>query len=135
MKKIANFAAAGRSTKPPTANYCAAWACGVYASAGFGYPNNSGSAIGLWDNYKMTGSSKFENIPPGAMIITSGYPYNRNINNPYGHVGIYLGDGNVISNVGGLRKESLQSFVHGCTGICRGHKGGFGWVLPGGPGK
>ena len=42
----------------------------------------------------------------------------------YGHVGIYIGDGNVVSNIGYIRTQTLDSFIefYGNT-----HEVKWGW--------
>ena len=80
-------------------------------------PNN------YWYKWKNTGSSDKTNIPLGAAVITDGDPA---INDNYGHIGIYIGNGMVASNIGGVKIESVESFANGKYGPW------LGWCWPDG---
>ncbi|MDR1767565.1 MAG: InlB B-repeat-containing protein [Propionibacteriaceae bacterium] len=111
---------------PAQAGMCAKWVADVYSAAGQAYP--WGNAIDFWTQWKSSGSSSSSNIPVGAAIITSG------TSAQYGHIGIYLGSNQVISNVGGTRIESLSSFISWATAknTTTGTSGFIGWVWPNG---
>lgn len=130
MKDIASAAATGRSNFPCTPNYCAAWVSGVYQVAGYGAV--PGNAIDMWNSYKHTGSTDRSNIPPGAIVCSSGWGVMGSI---YGHVGIYLGNGMVANNRGYFAVESMDAFLAWNTATCQGYTGWIGWVMPGGFGQ
>ena len=77
---------------PAQKGYCQAWVSDVYAAA-IGKDaskccaNHAGEAWGVSDDWG--------DIQVGATV----YGYNGG-NNPYGHVGIYIGDGKVAHNIG-----------------------------------
>ena len=63
-------------------------------------------------------SSDWSNIPVGATVY--GYA-----SNPYGHVGIYIGNGQVIHNLSGTVKvQSLESWVEDFKGFAWGWENG-----------
>ncbi|MSR93959.1 hypothetical protein FYJ34_06750 [Clostridiaceae bacterium 68-1-5] len=125
MKQVVAIAGGNRSAFPCTANYCAAWVSGVYQAAGLG--SISGNAIDMWNNYKYTGSTDQGNIPPGAVVCSSGWGMMGSI---YGHVGIYLGNGMVANNKGYFAVETMSEFLAWQTATCQGHTGWIGWVMP-----
>ena len=113
---------------PCTPDMCAQWVTGIYQAAGA--PTIPyGNAIDMWNNYKNTGNTSMENIPPGAIVCGSGYGSMGSI---YGHVGIYLGNGMVANNRGYFSVESLEEWCSWQTATCQGHTGWIGWVFPGG---
>ncbi len=127
MQDIATAAAAGKSTFPCTQNYCAAWVSGVYQAAGYG--SVPGNAIDMWNNFKQTGSTDMKNIPPGAIVCSSGW---GSMGATYGHVGIYLGNGKIANNKGYFAVETIEEYLRWNTATCQGHTGWIGWVMPGG---
>lgn len=127
MERIVRIARADQGTYPCTPDMCAAWVTGVYEAAGVTPPH--GNAIDMWNNYKQTGSTSMEGIPPGAVVCGSGVGYMGAL---YGHVGIYLGDGQVANNIGRHSIESLEDWCAWQTATCQGHTGWIGWVYPGG---
>ena len=117
-----------RAKYPCTPDMCAQWVTGIYQAAGA--PTIPyGNAIDMWNNYKNTGNTSMENIPPGAIVCGSGYGSMGSI---YGHVGIYLGNGMVANNRGYFSVESLEEWCSWQTATCQGHTGWIGWVFPGG---
>ena len=120
---VAQNAGHGRSTYPATYGWCAAWVSGVYSYTG-GITPPHGDAIDYWNKWKASGSTRMDNIPIGACVISSGDP-------TYGHIGIYLGGGVVASNLGYCKIETIQSFGN-VSAVCQGHVGYIGWVWPNG---
>ena len=120
---VAQNAGHGRSTYPATYGWCAAWVSGVYSYTG-GITPPHGDAIDYWNKWKASGSTRMDNIPIGACVISSGDP-------TYGHIGIYLGGGVVASNLGYCKVETIQSFGN-VSAVCQGHVGYIGWVWPNG---
>lgn len=128
MQSIVDHAAKNQGIYPCTPDMCAQWVTGIYQAAGA--PTIPyGNAIDMWNNYKNTGNTSMENIPPGAIVCGSGYGTMGSI---YGHVGIYLGNGMVANNRGYFSVESLEEWCSWQTATCQGHQGWIGWVFPGG---
>ena len=128
MQSIVDHAAKNQGMYPCTPDMCAQWVTGIYQAAGA--PTIPyGNAIDMWNNYKNTGNTSMENIPPGAIVCGSGYGTMGSI---YGHVGIYLGNGMVANNRGYFSVESLEEWCSWQTATCQGHTGWIGWVFPGG---
>ncbi len=96
--------AAAQITPWPGASLCQAWVRAVYANAGLGdvaYPK----AV---DAYRANVvSTQMDNIPIGAAVYGTGTgAYGA------GHVGIYIGNGQVMDSVSsGIRTQSLQEWV------------------------
>lgn len=126
-EQVARNAAAGNSTFPALPGWCAAWVSGVYSYTGITPPR--GNAIDYWLKWSSSGSTSMSNIPVGACVISSGWGA---AGAEYGHIGIYLGDGMVASNVGYIKIQSIQSFDSDATATCRGYQGYIGWVWPNG---
>ena len=121
--EVARNAGHGFSTYPAVYGWCAAWVSGVYSYTG-GITPPHGDAIDYWNKWKSSGSTRMDNIPIGACVISSGDP-------TYGHIGIYLGGGVVASNLGYCKIETIQSFGN-VSAVCQGHVGYIGWVWPNG---
>lgn len=118
QKRIASIAKNNAGTQPATAGWCAAWVSGVYQAAGLPYPG--GNAIDFWYKWKDTGSTDMSKCPIGAAVVT--YPTDGN--RPYGHIGIYIGNGMIANNIGGVVLWSIEKFDR---------NGGIaGWVYPNG---
>ena len=82
------------STPSPGVSLCAAWVTNVFANAGIG--TFWGNADDMY--YAWCGTST-ANIQPGMIVAVNSSPssYAGRI---YGHIGIYLGNGTVMDNVG-----------------------------------
>lgn len=103
-----------------TGGYCQRWAAQVYAVAGFALDSSccayhSGLAHGV--------SGDWDNIPPGAAVY--GYAGNK-----YGHVGIYVGNGLVYHNVGGVAVDTLEDWIKANDGFAWGWEGGTDLTVP-----
>ena len=80
-------------------------------------------AYTAWKKYGV--SEDKDNIPVGAMVYASGWPYEGyGNNNPYGHVAIYIGDGKVADQ-GGV--QDLDDWASQQKANCNGHQGYIGW--------
>ncbi len=91
--------------------YCQAWVADVYQAV-TGSRGSAHCALCTADMWAV--SSDWSKIPVGATIY--GYA-----SNPYGHVGIYIGNGNVIHNLSGTVKvQSLESWVKDFKGFAWG---------------
>lgn len=103
------------------AGYCQEWVEKVYRACGYTNIGYCCCATGGWEKWGVSSSSE---IPVGAMVFGHSYgPVGGGCHSDWGHVGIYIGDGNVASNVGGIRVESLDSWV-GTYGYR-----GWGWPV------
>ena len=105
---------------------CLKWVGDVYEAAGFPFARYPG-AIDVWRNRAAHAaySTDFSKIPLGACVVTTGAG-----SDGYGHIGIYIGNGNVISNVGGTRTETVEVFNSWATDWIDGMQGAAGWVCP-----
>lgn len=99
---------------PARGGYCQAWAANVYGRAGMPIDNSSCARVS-GERYGV--SSDFSIVPPGAAVY--GYSSSR-----YGHVGIYVGGGQVYHNVGGVAVDSLSDWVRKYNGFVWGWEGG-----------
>lgn len=104
---------AAYNTPSTGSGYCAAWVSNVYRNAGFNYVG--GNACCMYYNYCT--SSDTDDLKVGMLVAfpRSETSYRNSCDNcghlGYGHVGIYIGDGMVISNRGSIVVETLESFA------------------------
>lgn len=95
--------------------YCQAWVADVYQAV-TGSRGSAHCALCAADMWAV--SSDWSKIPVGATVY--GYA-----SNPYGHVGIYIGNGQVIHNLSGTVKvQSLESWVEDFKGFAWGWENG-----------
>ena len=108
------------STPSPGLGWCAAWVSQVFNNAGYGYIG--GDACDMYAAY--CGSSDRSAIQPGMIVAVSTHPHTA-AGRIYGHVGIYIGDGVVMDNIGNIRSISLDEWVsyYGATVPAR-----WGWA-------
>lgn len=98
------------TTPSPGAGWCAAWVSQVYARAGVGYIG--GNACDMY--YSYCHSSDRSTLQAGMIIATPTNPPSAD-GIIYGHVGIYVGDGLVMDNVGRIRTSSLDAWIAECS--------------------
>lgn len=92
--------------------YCQKWVTMVYSEAGLPIsPAASAAASAEAYGYNTDLSS----VPAGAVV----YGYS---NSQYGHVGIYVGNGQVYHNIGRVAVDSLESWIDTYSGY------GWGWA-------
>lgn len=95
----------------PGAGWCAAWVTNVYRAAGL--PAPSGNACCMYLNYCT--SSNPDDLKVGMIVAYQQSKTSHGISNyghlGYGHVGIYIGDGMVMSNLGSIVTETLEQFA------------------------
>lgn len=95
----------------PGAGWCAAWVTNVYRAAGLSAP--SGNACCMYLNYCT--SSNPDDLKVGMIVAYQQSKTSHGISNyghlGYGHVGIYIGDGMVMSNRGNIVTETLEQFA------------------------
>lgn len=108
------------STPSPGAGWCAAWVSAVYRNAGLG--TWSGNACDMYERWCT--SSDPADLRPGMIIAVSSHSHTA-AGRAYGHVGIYIGNGQVMQNVGAITTQSLDSWIayYGTTVTPR-----WGWL-------
>lgn len=95
--------------------YCQAWVADVYQAV-TGSRGSAHCALCAADMWAV--SQDFSKIQVGATVY--GYA-----SNPYGHVGIYIGNGKVIHNLSGTVKvQSLENWVKDFNGFAWGWENG-----------
>lgn len=112
QNKIVEIASSG-DTLGNVGGYCQAWVADVYEKAG--QPRISSCCASTAADKWVVSQDK-NNIPLGACVY--GHAYIRSDGSQTqcggreaGHVGIYIGNGQVASNVGGIQIESLDSWT------------------------
>lgn len=105
-EKGAKIVAACSQVGSPGSGLCAMWVSQVYNAAGLGYPG--GNANNMYWNY-CTSSDKSA-IEPGMIVAVSTHPHSS-AGRIYGHVGIYIGNGKMMDNIGYIRTISLDSWI------------------------
>lgn len=112
--------AACYSTPGTGYGWCAAWVSNVYANAGVGRIN--GNACDMF--YAYCTSSDLSALQPGMIIACGKNSYG--LGQIYGHVGIYIGNGMVMSQLSVVTTQSLDSFIQ-THGTITGVRWGFPW--------
>lgn len=101
------IADAARRVPSPGAGLCAMWVSQVYSAAGLGYIG--GNADDMY--YAYCTSSDLGTLKVGMLIGTPSNPYTP-ASQLYGHVGIYVGDGLVMSNLSGtVTTQTVEDFI------------------------
>ena len=115
---VAANAIANNSTHPATYGWCAAWVGGVYNYSGIG--QTRGDAYEYWTKWHHTGGAAGTPIPVGAAVIFAP----SRANGGYGHIGIYVGNGMVAHNGGGVFVWTIERTASWTGGAY------VGWVFP-----
>ena len=99
---------------PANKGYCEAWVADVIqvATGSRGYAMSAVDAGRKWSV-----SKDWSQIQIGAAVY-------GNSSSQWGHVGIYIGNGMVAHNIGGVKVESLSSWVSTYKGVCWGWENG-----------
>lgn len=95
------------STPSPGQNWCAAWVTNVFRNAGVGY--FGGNACDMFNAWCY--SSDRSALQVGMIVADSSHSGTGAPGLIYGHVGIYVGRGIVMSNEGAITSKSLDSFI------------------------
>lgn len=95
------------TTPSPGQGYCAMWVSQVYNNAGCGYP--TGNANDMYWAYCH--SSDKSELQAGMIIAVPSHTAADAWGVIYGHVGIYIGDGLVMDNIGRISTQSLDSWI------------------------
>ena len=112
--------AACHSTPSPGRGYCAMWVSRVFANAGYRYVG--GNANDMYNAY-CTSSNKAD-LKVGMIVAVSTHSQTA-AGRIYGHVGIYVGDNQVMENVGSIATTNLDRWIafYGTTVTPR-----WGWL-------
>lgn len=102
----ARVVSACRSTPSPGSGLCAAWVSNVFMNAGFGFIG--GNACDMYNAY--CSSSDKSSIKPGMIVAVSSHA-GTSAGRIYGHIGIYIGNGTMMDNIGYIRTISLDSWI------------------------
>ena len=111
------------STPSPGLGWCAAWVTNVFRNAGVGY--FGGNACDMFNAWCY--SADRSALKVGMIVADSSHPTTGIAGRLYGHVGIYVGGGIVMSNQGAITSKSLDSFISffgGGSGVRWGWLGG-----------
>ena len=117
QKKIVN---AAYITPSPGAGWCAMWVSQVYQNAGLGYIG--GNANDMYRNNTFT--SDRSKLKVGMLVAVESSSSGGQAGLTYGHVGIYIGDGKVMDNIGVVRVTTLDDWI---ATFCKHHPVGFGF--------
>ena len=107
-------------TPSPGKGWCAMWVSQVYQNAGLGYIG--GNACDLYRRYAFT--SDTSKLKVGMLVMVESSSSGTQAGLTYGHVGIYIGDGKVMDNVGKVRITTLDNWV---KTYCKNSPVGFGF--------
>lgn len=99
--------AACHTTGSPGAGYCAMWVSMVFDNAGLGY--GSGNADDMY--YAWTTSSNRADLKPGMIVAVSTHSHTT-AGSIYGHIGIYIGGGLMMDNIGYIRTISVNEWIN-----------------------
>ena len=107
-------------TPSPGPGWCAMWVSQVYQNAGLGYIR--GNANDMYRNYTFT--SDRSKLKVGMLVAVESSSSGSTAGLTYGHVGIYIGDGKVIDNIGHIRVTTLDDWI---ATFCKHHPVGYGF--------
>lgn len=117
QKRIVN---AAYITPSPGAGWCAMWVSQVYQTAGLGYIG--GNANDMYRNHTFT--SDKSKLKVGMLVAVESSSSGGTAGLTYGHVGIYIGDGKVMDNIGVVRVTTLDDWI---ATFCQHHPVGYGF--------
>ena len=107
-------------TPSPGKGWCAMWVSQVYQNAGLGYIG--GNACDLYRRYAFTSDSS--KLQVGMLVMVESSSSGTQAGLTYGHVGIYIGDGKVMDNIGKVRITTLDDWI---KTYCKNSPVGFGY--------
>ena len=110
-----------KRTPTPGVGLCAMWVSQVFNNAGYGYAG--GNANDMYNQW--TTSSNRANLKTGMIIAVSTHTHTW-AGRIYGHIGIYIGNGMMMDNVGYIRTISVDEWIryYGTTVAPR-----WGWLM------
>ena len=94
------------STPSPGAGYCAAWVTNVFLNAGIG--GFYGDACDMYASWCY--SSDRGSLQPGMIVAVSSHSH-TSAGQVYGHIGIYVGGGVLMDNIGSIRSIDVDSWI------------------------
>ncbi|AEB06333.1 hypothetical protein Corgl_0206 [Coriobacterium glomerans PW2] len=94
------------STPCPGASLCAAWVSNVFQNAGLG--SVSGNANDMYSRW-CTSSNK-DSLKVGMIVAVSTYT-KTTAGRTYGHVGIYVGNNQIMESIGYIHLNDLNSWI------------------------
>lgn len=120
IRSLERVLSSAHATPSPGSGLCAMWVSQVFYNAGFSYPG--GNACDQYSSWCT--SSNRDNLCTGMIVAVSSHPH-TSAGIVYGHVGIYMGNGVVMDNVGYIRSISLNEWIsyYGATVTPR-----WGWI-------
>lgn len=121
QKKIVDAAYNTMPYEAGGAGWCAKWVSIVYQKAGLPYLN--GNANDMYRNYTFT--SDRSKLKVGMLVAVESASAGGG-GDVYGHIGIYVGDGLVLHNVGG-EKPKVNTVDEWEAIFCKHHPIGFGF--------
>ena len=107
-------------TPSPGRGLCAAWVSTVISVAGFGY--YGGNANDLYDQWLRL--TDVRQLRVGMCVGVSRHSHTR-LGRIYGHIGIYIGNGRVMDNVGDIRIVPLSWWIAHYGDLVPVH---YGWL-------
>ena len=102
----ARVIAACKSTESPGGGLCAMWVSMVFSNAGFAYAGGNANDMYNW----WTTSSNRANLKPGMIVAVSTHSH-TSAGRIYGHIGIYIGGGMMMDNIGYIRTISVNEWI------------------------
>lgn len=119
QQKVIN---AAKSVGSPGPGLCAGWVSSVFAASGV--TTFYGNACDQYDDWCH--SSNKSDLKPG-MIVAIRQHSATEMGAIYGHVGIYVGGGMLMDNVGEIRTISVDEWIDYYNGYSMGHQVQWGW--------
>lgn len=95
------------ATSSPGYGLCAMWVSQVFDNAGFTY--YGGNACDMYSRWCY--SSSKDELQVGMIIAVASHPHTT-LGRIYGHVGIYIGDGVVMDNIGRIRTIDCDEWIN-----------------------
>lgn len=116
----AKVIAACHSTPSPGLGLCAGWCSNVMINAGYGFV--AGNANDMYASFCH--SSNRSDLKPGMAVAVSSHPH-TSAGRIYGHIGMYIGNGTMMDNIGYIRTISVDEWCsfYGATVTPR-----WGWL-------
>ena len=112
--------AACKSTGSPGSGLCAMWVSLVFSKCGYGY--YGGNACDMYSAWCT--SSNRNDLQVGMIVAVSTHSH-TSAGRIYGHIGIYIGGGTIMDNVGYIRSIGVNDWInyYGTTVTPR-----WGWI-------
>lgn len=108
----------------PKKGYCQGWVADVYAKAGVNGGRRISADTAVSAGRKWGVSKDWNTIQLGATVYGYAYQY-ANQYDSAGHVGIYIGNGQVAHNIGYVEIDDLTDWIKKYDGMCWGWNGGI----------